>query len=318
MEKAALGGELPRGWSIWPLGDRVYQRKVVEGGRTGEKCLEISGDGDHGVVFVNGVKLDPNKRYALKGWVKIEGDRDARAQIKLNYFHNSKHLGLTESVSVTPDQKGWQELERTDRAKQVPEASMIWISCVLWGKGTAWFDDLELVAYDRSEVPGDFDIKHGRSNFPLEHQVLQRRIGTWTTRMTIKPGIRLPDGVESHGEETIEWSLHNKIIVGHGASQPGNTQSVSIWNYDEKHKVFRGWYFDSFGNHSTTPSTGTWDEASQTLTFQSTDLDGVTSVSKMKFVGNDEMRWSGVWKDKSGTVVMEIDGKSIRKKPANE
>ena len=30
------------------------------------------------------------------------------------------------------------------------------------------------------------------------------------------------------------------------------------------------------------------------------------------------MRWSGVWKDKGGEVVMEIDGKSVRKKDSNE
>jgi len=33
----------------------------------------------------------------------------------------------------------------------------------------------------------------------------------------------------------------------------------------------------------------------------------------MMFVSNDEMRWSGVWRDKDGNIVMEIDGKSIRK-----
>ena len=319
LEEAIPGNlKLPPSWSGWPGADTTFRREVVEGGRTGKKCLKISGDGDHGVVFVGQVNLDRNKRYALKGWVKIEGDGDARAQIKFNYFHNSEYLGLSETVSVTPDQEGWQQLERTDRAEQAPGASLISVSCVLWGKGTAWFDDLEFVAYDRSEVAGDFDAKHGRSNFPPEHQVLLRRVGTWTTQMTIQPGQIVPDGVESRGEETIEWSLGKKIIIGHGTRQPGNAKSLSIWKYDEKSKSILGWYFDSWGNHDHSPGTGTWDEASQTLTFRSTDLDEGTGIYRMKFIGDDEMRWSGVSKDKDGTVVMETDGKSVRKKSPND
>ncbi|MAG94017.1 MAG: hypothetical protein CMJ48_09735 [Planctomycetaceae bacterium] len=314
LEQPALRNGLPFGWSGWPRNDTTYKREVVEGGKTGKKALKISGDGNHGVVFVAGVKLDRTKRYALKGWVKLEAEGDARAYIKFNYFHNYKNLGLTETVTVTPAQKGWQLLERTDHADEVPDASMLWISCLLAGKGTAWFDDLELVAYDRTDVAADFDAKHGRSNHPPEYQILNRRVGTWTTETTIKPGPRFPDGAKANGEETISWSMNKKALLGRGSSQPGNAESMSIWTHDPKYKVFRAWYFDSHGNQPRTSSTGTWDESKQTLTFRFTDLDGGTSVSRMKFVGNDEMHWSGVWKDKDGGIVMEIGGTSIRKK----
>jgi hypothetical protein len=317
LETATLGSRLPPGWSGWPQGDTTFRREVVEGGKTGDRCLKISGDGDHGVVFVNNLNLDRNKRYALKGWVRIEGDSNARAQIKFNYFHNYQWLGLTEDFAVTPDQEGWQQLERTDRAEQVPEASMVSISCVLWGKGTAWFDDLELVAYDRNEVAADFDVTHGRSNFPSEFQVLQRRVGEWTTQTTIKPGITVPEGVKSRGEEKIEWKLGKKMIIGNGTRQPGDVESLSMWKYDKQSKSILGWNFDSWGNHDHNPSTGTWDEASQAITFRSADLDGGTGIVTMKLIGDDETRWSGVWKDTAGTVVMEIDGNSMRKNSPN-
>ncbi len=318
LEQPVLRTGLPSGWSGLPQKDAAYRREIVDGGKTGKKSLKISGAGAHGVVFVVGVKLDRTKRYALKGWVKLQGEQDSRAYIKFNYFHDHKNLGLVETVTVTPDQKGWQLLERTDRAAEVPDASMLWISYVLGGKGVAWFDDLELVAYDRDAVDADFDAKHGRSNYPAEMQVLQRRVGVWTTEMTIKPGKRVPNGAHATGEETVAWSMNRTVLIARQKSQPGNTESMSIWTHDPKHKVYRAWYFDSHGNHPRTSSTGTWDESSQTLTFRSTDLDGGTAVSHTKLVSNDEMRWSGVWKDKGGEVVMEIDGKSVRKKDSNE
>ena len=317
LEEPIRGRKLPFGWSEWPNNDKTYSRDVVDGGRTGKKCLRITGDGNHGVVFIGGGKLDRNKRYALKGWVKLEADGDAQANVKFNYFHNRKNLGLREAVSVTADQQGWQQLERTDRAEEVPIASWLWVSCTLSGEGTAWFDDLELVAYDRDEVQADFDSIHGRSNFPPEFHILNRRVGTWSTQTTIKPGPRFPDGNESHGEEIISWSLDKKVLLGRGTIEPGNAQNTSIWTFDSTHKVYRSWYFDSFGNHPRAPVTGTWNEALQTLTFRSSETEGDTHVSRMKFIGNDEMRWNGVWKDKNGKVVMEVVGKSIRKKSQN-
>jgi len=48
----------------------------------------MEGEGVRGVVFANGIKIERDKRYVLRGWAKFEGGKDARALIMFHYFHN--------------------------------------------------------------------------------------------------------------------------------------------------------------------------------------------------------------------------------------
>ncbi|MFM7564509.1 MAG: carbohydrate binding domain-containing protein, partial [Planctomycetota bacterium] len=204
---------LPTGWTYWSGDDASeYRSEVVEGGPTGKKSLKLEGKGIRGVVFANGIKIERNKRYALRGWAKVEGNKNAKAIIKFNYFHDRKWLGLADDAGVAGGDGTWNLLAKTDRAIEVPDASYIWISCVLEGTGTAWFDDLELVSYDIADLPENFETELGRSNRPAEFQVLERRLGTWDTEQTIKPGAWVPGGNKSNGSEIVEWTLDQKFI----------------------------------------------------------------------------------------------------------
>lgn len=309
----AISGPLPQGWSGWPSRDAKYRREVVDGGHTGDKCLMIEGDGQHGVVFTNGIRIDRSKRYALKGWIKFEGDENGRALIKFNYFHNAKHLGLPDVVAVRSHQSGWQLQEKTDRAEEVPDASMLWVSCLVEGKGKAWFDDLELVAYDREDVTEDFDLTHGKSNIPPELKVLEKRLGTWVTETRTKPGVWNPDGAEAKGEETVVWALDKNLIIGRGESHPGDVESTSIMAFDPRSHVFRFWYFDNQGVLPRGESTGKWDETTQTLTLNGTNPEGISLVSTIRFVGDDAQQWSAIWKDQRGQILMEMESRVTRK-----
>jgi hypothetical protein len=207
----ALGADgLPLRWNQWIQAGGKYRSEVVEGGRTGKKCLKIEGEGIRAAVFANPIDVDRNKRYGLRGWVKFEGDKDARANIVFNYFHEGKWLGLPDQMGVTGKQKGWRLLAKTDRADNVPAALEIQISCNIEGKGTAWFSELELIAFDKDNLPADFETRY----LSPEFSVLARRIGTWDTQTTIKPGVWVPDGAKTKGVETIDWALGKKFIQG--------------------------------------------------------------------------------------------------------
>jgi hypothetical protein len=314
LEDDLAGRDLPAGWSTWPAGDTKYRCRVADGGRTGKKCLLVEGDGTRAVVFTNGTQLDRTKRYVLKGWAKLDGDPKARAIIKFNYFHQGKYLGANDLVGVTTKQKDWTLLAKTDQADDFPEASTLWVSCNLEGKGRASFDDLELTAYDRKTLPADFEARFGPSNLPAEFSVLQRHVGTWDTQTTIKPGVFVPDGLKSTGVATVEWALGKKFLQGKHKQQPGNVEALWLETFDLQSGAFRTWYFDSNGGLPRGESTGQWDEDAKTLTYKGTEPKEVSVATVLRFVDPDHSEWKGVWRDKSGKILMEIEMRSSRHK----
>jgi uncharacterized protein (TIGR03067 family) len=172
LEETATG-QLPQGWFAWLDDGPDFKCEVVEGGilaidnasgLNGKHCLQISGTGTRGVVFATTIPLDRSKRYALKGRVKVEGEAGTWAVIKLNYFNQSGWLGVDDRAGVTTGDLDWKLLEKTDRAEDYPAATLIVPTCHLEGNGTAWFDELEVIAYDRDKLPEDFDARHGKNN----------------------------------------------------------------------------------------------------------------------------------------------------------
>lgn len=308
-----LGG-VPVGWSLWTQEGTGYHCEAAPDGRTGEKCLKVEGAGTRGVVFAKGVPIDRTKRYALRGWVKFEGEPGARALILFHYFDQGKWLGLPDFVGVASPTKDWQLLTKTDRASEVPDASTIWVSCTLEGKGAAWFDDVELVAYDREGLPADFDKRFGESNQPAEFNVLARRIGDWDTQTKIKPGVWVANGLESNGVETVEWQLGKKILRSKHSENSGKTESLVIETYDPQGGAFRVWHFDSQGNFPRGEYKGKWDENAKTLTYEGTDSNGVAVKSVQRFVSDDRIETHAEWRGKSGGAVMEMDKVALRRK----
>jgi hypothetical protein len=232
FEAGSQPGEAPPGWQLWTDGETGYRIERAPGGHTGERSLMVDGAGVRGVVFARGVPIDRTKRYALRGWVKFQGAPGARALILFHYFHDGKWLGLPDAVGVAAATNEWQLVTKTDRAAEVPDASMIWVSCTLEGQGRAWFDDVELVAYDRDNLPADFDAKFGAFNQPVELAILARRVGVWDSQTTIKPGVWNPQGSVTSGTETVEWRLGNKILASEVVEQPGNVESLTLETYD--------------------------------------------------------------------------------------
>ncbi len=157
-------GELPDGWFAWLDDGPNFKCEIVEGGVTGKHCLQISGTGTRGVVFATSIPLDRTKRYALKGRVKVEGEAGTWAVVKLNYFNNTGWLGVDDRVGATTSDLDWKLFEKTDFADRYPTATLIVPTCHIEGNGTAWFDDLEVIAYDRESLPANFDATHGKNN----------------------------------------------------------------------------------------------------------------------------------------------------------
>lgn len=157
-----------------------------------------------------------------------------------------------------------------------------------------------------------FASAQDQANAPTEF--FARRVGEWDTETSIKPGVWGADGNQSKGSEVIEWSLGKKFIRGNGKSQPGNLESMFMETYDSEAGVFRSWFFDSNGSFPRNEMIGRWDGKTNTMTYKGTDPNGVSTTVILKLTDLDHVDWTGTWQDKSGKVLMEMVGKTSRRK----
>lgn len=298
--------QLPNGWRAWLNDGPEFRCEVVAGGHTGQHCLRISGKGTRGVVFANDLKADRTKRYALKGWVKIEGDKDARALIKLNYFRGGEFLGVHDLVGATADQPGWHLFEKTDTLDAYPTADHFYAMCHVEGSGTGWFDDLELIAYDRDKLPSDFDARHGRHNRLHGPNSLHRWVGTWETEYVFREHDNSPTETKLSMTTTSERTLGDYFLLSHAKAVPvaskdrkppladlpanaaalGGEERLLFLTFDQNLGAFRQWFFSS--NGKAFEWRGPWNQAKQTLELRMLP-DASNLFSNEHFVDDDHI-----------------------------
>jgi hypothetical protein len=146
-----------------------------------------------------------------------------------------------------------------------------------------------------------------------ELQVLDRYVGTWEETVIAKPALWTPERTTSTTTTTRQWILNGTMIENKGAWLPGKNEFLHLMTYDPQRKEYRQWYFDK-DNLVPQVYRGKWDEATQTFTFTGTLADGIRSTSQQKFVDKDTFTWTLVAKDRTGKVVLDMDGKCVRKK----
>jgi len=86
LEGALGDAGLPSGWVAGADPVQGYTVSVVPGGHTGKKALLIAGAGDTCTVMTNLRWAEPGKRYLARGWVKVEGQADAMAVLRLGFM----------------------------------------------------------------------------------------------------------------------------------------------------------------------------------------------------------------------------------------
>lgn len=309
-------GSLPSGWSDWFNDGPKSRWEIVEGADSPGRMLKIFARGTRAVVFANSIPLDRSKRYALKGLVKFEGNKDARALIKLNYFHQGKWLGVHDLVGVTGAQEGWHVLEKSDAADAYPEATVLVPTCHVEGEGVGWFDDLELVAFDRDKLPVDFDLKHGKNNKQAVVMNFDRWVGEWDTTFDVKQTAQTAERATT-GTITTRKVLGDNYLLTHSSSASSPTQFLWFTNYDSQVAAYRLWIFGSDGE--AFERRGQWDAASQMLTL---DLlppsPGVTGKSTDRFVGDDQIESTLFVKSGDGKVTRDSRWTARRKTPQPE
>ena len=146
-----------------------------------------------------------------------------------------------------------------------------------------------------------------------ELKVLSRYVGSWKETAIVKPALWTPQRTTMTTTTTRRWILNGKMIENKGAWLPGKNEFLHLMTYDPNRKEYLQWYFDK-DNLAPQVYQGKWDKATQTFTFTGTLADGIRSTSQQKFVDKDTFTWTLVAKDRTGKVVLDMEGKCVRKK----
>jgi hypothetical protein len=319
LEEEVARDGLPPGWGWFvsvPAG--AYRATIADGGRTGKREMRIDyvggqGEGAFGGTPANRVPLDATKRYVARGWVKVTGGRRATADVKFLYFAgDGAYLGQTRVGFVSPGNDDWQLVTVTDHAEDYPQARLIALAIACTGDAHAQYDDLGLLAFDKDKLPADFESTYGVTLSP-QLAVLARRVGTWETRTKTKPCLWAPQGAESTGIETFRWMVGGQLLLGQQRLPEGGIEQMSLITYDARDQVYRCWLFGSDPTFLRGQTVGRWDQATETLTFQSDPRDELDAVVRIKLIGNDTVNWHEIRKNKAGQVLLDVEGTSKRR-----
>lgn len=144
-------------------------------------------------------------------------------------------------------------------------------------------------------------------------QILNRYVGSWDETVTSKPAVWTPERTTATTTTTRQWILNGTVIENKGAWTPGNIEFLHLMTYDPQREEYRQWYY---AKDTPVPQVyrGKWNEETQTFTFTGILADGVRSTSQQRFVDKDTFTWTLVAKDDAGQVVLDMEGKCVRKK----
>jgi hypothetical protein len=84
--------------------------------------------------------------------------------------------------------------------------------------------------------------------------------------------------------------------------------------YDPTVGKYRSWYFDSATGIPRDLVTGTWDEATATMTWEGVDPNGYRTKGTHRIVNEDHQEWTVTATNREGKIVMDLSGKSTRRK----
>jgi hypothetical protein len=173
----------------------------------------------------------------------------------------------------------------------------------------SWF----LVLMMGSAVPAaDFDKSRPLQGaaLPPEFKIIEKWLGTWD----VKAARREP---QPSGEvtyvETFEWVLDGRYLRSETSKKSDGSKSMSMFWHDSFTKNYRFVIFDTKGFAVELPPP-TWSEGTQTMEWKSSILSPLSYAGYATFTDRNTIRWKSLWKDWKGTIILDLEGTSIRRK----
>ncbi len=145
-----------------------------------------------------------------------------------------------------------------------------------------------------------------------ELQVLDRFVGTWDFAVTNT--LAGGETVTGKTSETRRWTLGNKFVQWENSrsEKPDEPEFQMLVTYDPTTRTYPGFLMNGPGRALVD---GTWNEATQTMTFKGKFMDGGgTLTCTNRFIDADHCEGSGTMKDANGKVFLEQTQKQTRRR----
>jgi hypothetical protein len=147
---------------------------------------------------------------------------------------------------------------------------------------------------------------------PPKNEVLNRFVGVWDLKSTLKPAKWNPDGGEVTVKESTVWALKNRVIVTRDMSHPDATKRLYITTHDVERDAFPFWCFDSNGLPGAQWLLK-WNAESNTTFGRATDTpSGWTSGDQNRFPDGNTILNSIWMRDENGTLLLDVTGHKHR------
>jgi hypothetical protein len=173
----------------------------------------------------------------------------------------------------------------------------------------SWFVVLMLGSAVLAADSGKRQVLQG-GVLPPEFKVIEKWRGTWDVKATRRQP--LPAGEVTY-VETFDWALDGRYLRSETSRKSDGGKSMSMFWYDMLTKSYRFVIFDATGLAVELPPP-TWSESTQTMEWNSGLLSPLFYRGYATFTDPNTIRWKSLWKDWKGTIIMDLEGTSIRRK----
>jgi len=143
-----------------------------------------------------------------------------------------------------------------------------------------------------------------------EFNVLDKWRGTWDVKATRR---QPPPAQESSYVETFDWVLDHRYLRSETSRKSDGGMTMSMFWFDMVTKNYRLAIFDASGLAIELPPP-TWSERTQTMEWRSGLFTPTSYTGSATFTDRDTIRWKSLLKDWKGTVILDLEGTSIRRK----
>ncbi|MBC7326845.1 DUF4091 domain-containing protein [bacterium] len=142
-------GNEPTGWRNDPQDETHHLYWVSENPHSGKKCLKTVVNEGAQPTWIGtrqfNIFIYAGGRYILRGWVKAENVK-GYAGLYIHAGNQQDPMVLNQVVSAGEGSYDWKEIKFEFVAPK--EANIAEVGTVLWGTGTAWYDDISLECVD--------------------------------------------------------------------------------------------------------------------------------------------------------------------------